>query len=764
MMMMVQVHIDDILIWADSAAELYEILKQVLDRLLEFGVKVNLEKCKFFVDKVVYLGHEISESGISPNKEKTRAISQAPEPQNVSQLKSFLGMIMYYSKFLEKLNVKLSPLFKLLRKDTKWEWNQECQRAFELSKKELSSDKLLVHYDPKLPIIVTCDASNDGIGGVLSHRVNGQERPVFFVSRTLTAAEKNYPILHREALAIVFTVEKFYKYVYGHRFEIFTDHKPLEGIFKCKRGEPAVIASRLQRYIIRMSIFDYSLTYKKGQENGNADCLSRLPIRDRLNEEDEREQKTFEIKALQSGGPLSLNIESVRKKTEEDSLLKEIRSCVMHGWRNGAIPRAHKNFFAKSNALSVEQGCVLFGSRLVMPKSLYESALSLLHSNHMGIVKMKQLARQYLFWDGLNEDIERYVASCETCQTLRKDKPDKVYGEWKKTTFPFERVHLDFFHFRGQTFLIFIDVFTRWLEIKRMNRTTAHHLTTALSEIFGTFGYASECVCDNGPPYNSYDFRKWLEERDIKLTHSPPYHPQSNGIVERAVQTTKGVLRKFVLDNKDSFQINRAIEEFLFTYRNTPRTENQIIPSHQMFAFQPKWKIPVLNFEKKNVRVKIEQKKRLAKPSSARKELARKAENKTPALEFKKNEEVLYLSSLKGYCYATKAKIVERLSAFVYLINVQGVMKKAHINQLRKSILKRPIYKAVEPEKKKIVEFQDAFEMLSDSQSSSSSSDEAFSTASETDRSMIKTPETPEVPRTIRKSVRKRLKTSFFRP
>lgn len=167
---------------------------------------------------------------------------EAPEPQNISQLKFFLGMIIYYEKFMQSLSVKLAPLFRLLRNDSEWDWNKECVEVFKQCKKELCGDKLLVHYDPSKPIVVTCDASNDGISSILSHRINGEERPVLFVSRSLSSAERKYPILHREALAIVFGMEKFHKYVYGHHVEIFSDHKPLEGIIANKKGEPPVVA------------------------------------------------------------------------------------------------------------------------------------------------------------------------------------------------------------------------------------------------------------------------------------------------------------------------------------------------------------------------------------------------------------------------------------------------------------------------------------------------------------------------------------------
>jgi hypothetical protein len=311
-------YIDDILIGGETIEQLHSKLLLVLDRLLQYNVKINWTKCKFFVEQVTYLGHEVSQMGISPSRQKVEAIVSAPEPKNVTQLQSFIGLVNYYSKFIPNLNQKLRVLYELTKKDAVWNWTKECSNIFEICKKDILQDTVLEHYDPKKRIVVVCDASDDGLSGILCHIVNGEEKPVFFVSRTLTKAEKNYPILHREALAIVFAMERFYKYVFGHPVEIFSDHKPLEGIFSPKRGEPPVISNRLERYILRMSKFDYVVKFRKGKENGNADCLSRLPIEDFLPvQEDESEGPLYEIKSLFSDSEITLNLGLVEKENPQ---------------------------------------------------------------------------------------------------------------------------------------------------------------------------------------------------------------------------------------------------------------------------------------------------------------------------------------------------------------------------------------------------------------------------------------------------------------
>ena len=592
-------------------------------------------------------------------------------------------------KFIPNLSFILAPLYNLQKKDAKWNWDDRCIKAFIECKRELCSEKLLTHYDPKKEIIVTTDACLDGVSGVLSHIVNGEERPVFFVSRALTPAERNYPTLHREALAVVFAMEKFYKYVYGHFVRIFSDHKPLEGIFN--KGGSSIVAQRLQRYVLRLSIFDYVLKHRPGKDIGHADGLSRLPIIGKPSGADERESKFFAIKSIAKGSPMSLNLDLIRSETKIDPELSKVRELLIKGWPNSRVAPELKRYFSKYRELSVEFDCVIYENRTIIPRSLQKAALKILHANHAGIVKMKQIAREYIYWEGINKDIENYVKSCEPCQALRKDKPNKEFGKWREATHPLERVHIDFFHFKGQTYLIFIDAYSRWLEIKVMNRTTASKVIRELDSIFCTFGYAETIVSDNGPPFDSHEFNNYAKEHEIELIHSPPYHPQSNGIVERAVQTVKSVLRKLAYEHKSHFQITDQIEKFLFTHRNSPSTEDNIISSHKMFNFKPRFELTKFKIIKstKISKIEFQEPKQVTFDSQDTNQRVTKPK---AGIEFKEREEVLYSARKNGYVQWYPAKIVKRKSDFTYIIKVSDSVKLAHINQLRKTIIKSKIF------------------------------------------------------------------------
>ena len=231
------VRMDDILISGKDDDHHMPNLEAVLKKLSEAGLRLRKEKCFFMVPEVTYCGYVINGHGIKPVEAKVDAIQNAPVPENVTQLRAFLGMLNYYHRFLPDIATVLEPLHKLLRQGTKWCWKTEQQMAFDKSKKPLQSANLLVHFQPDLELILASDASDYGVGAVLSHRIaDGAERPIGYVSRSLNKAECGYSTIEKGALAIIFGVKKFNQFLYSQKFTIQTDHKPLEGLFNEKKG------------------------------------------------------------------------------------------------------------------------------------------------------------------------------------------------------------------------------------------------------------------------------------------------------------------------------------------------------------------------------------------------------------------------------------------------------------------------------------------------------------------------------------------------
>ena len=235
-------YLDDILIVAKTEEEHDELLEKTLERLEKAGVRLSQEKCEFRLSELRYLGHRIDATGIHPTSEKVQAIKKAPVPQTVSQLRVFLGLVNYYSKFIPQTATLLTLLYKLLEKNCHWEWTEECNQVFETCKSLLTSEAVLVHYDSTKQLKLSCDASQYGLGAVLSHVLDGVERPIAFASRTLNKAEANYGQIEKEALALIYGVKKFHKYLYGRPFTMVTDHKPLLSILNGKSAVPSTNA------------------------------------------------------------------------------------------------------------------------------------------------------------------------------------------------------------------------------------------------------------------------------------------------------------------------------------------------------------------------------------------------------------------------------------------------------------------------------------------------------------------------------------------
>ena len=291
----VQCILDDMIITGRNDAEHLQNLERVLQRLQQYGLRVNIDKCYFMKERVTYCGHEIDKSGLWKMKDKVDAVLNAPVPQNVAQLRSLLGLVNYYNRYLPNLATVIKPLHELLEKNRKWVWSDACQLAFENIKKLITSEPVLTHYDPTAPIRLACDASPYGLGAVLSHVTpDGSEKPIAFASRSLSKAERNYAQIDREAVAIFWSVKKFHAYLFGRKFTLLTDHQPLTSIFSPSKSIPVTSAARLQRYALFLSGFNYDIEFKSTKRHCNADAMSRLPFSS-LNDEDDNEPSAEDI-------------------------------------------------------------------------------------------------------------------------------------------------------------------------------------------------------------------------------------------------------------------------------------------------------------------------------------------------------------------------------------------------------------------------------------------------------------------------------------
>ena len=578
-------YLDGILVTGTTREEHEKNLRLVLSRLQKFGLRLNASKCKFFQTKVEYLGHQITPSGISPTQERVKSVVEAPAPKNKSELKSFLGMITFNAKFLPDLSTMLHPLYRLLKNDTRWKWSNDCQEAFTKAKLSVSQAPVLAHYDVTKPIKLYCDASPYGVGACMMHIINGEEQPVAYASRTLSDAEKNYAQVEREALALIFGVKKFNQYLYGRQFTLVTDHRPLCKLFGHKEEVRPLAAARMQRWALILSAYTYKIEYIQGSANQCADCLSRLP------------QSAISVHPAERGNEvhamaidnLPVTAKLIAKKTAKDPVLARLVTCIRHGSWPSPVPDNMIPYHHRKLELTVQDGCIIWGKRVVIPKVLRAKLLEELHVGHIGICRMKALARSHLWWPHLDQDVEAMAAQCEACKITAAMPAQAAHHPWQYPSSPWERVHIDYGEWNKIDFLVMVDAFSKWPEVKVVSSTTTQKTITVLSEIFATHGFPRMLVSDNGPQFTSAEFEDFLQQNDIIHYKSPPYHPSSNGLAENMVKNVKNHLKKDLPDSK--VNISRSMSTFLSTYRNIPHTVTNKSPADLILIQAPRTRL-----------------------------------------------------------------------------------------------------------------------------------------------------------------------------
>lgn len=265
------VYLDDIVVISTTLDEHITQLREVFTRLRKYNLQLQPPKCEFLKHEVRYLGHIITEDGVKPDPEKISCVVNYRTPSNAKEVKSFLGLIGYYRRFVKDFSKIAKPLTNLLKKDEPYRWTDKCQEAFQLFKDILTNKPLLQYPDFSQPFNVTTDASNIAIGAILSQGEVGKDLPISYASRTLNKAEINYNTTEKELLSIIWATKQFRQYIYGRKFNIITDHKPLVWLFGVK--DPG---ARLTRWRLQLEEFDYNIIYKPGTLNTNADALSRI--------------------------------------------------------------------------------------------------------------------------------------------------------------------------------------------------------------------------------------------------------------------------------------------------------------------------------------------------------------------------------------------------------------------------------------------------------------------------------------------------------
>ena len=578
-------YLDDILVTGKDEKEHFETLDRVLSKLADFGLCCNKEKCVFFKDEVLYLGYTINRRGKQPDAQRVEAIRKLPVPKDVKQIEAFIGKVNYYNKFISNFSNLCAPLNRLRQKNVKWNWDESCQRAFESLKERLSEATMLVHFDRTLPIVLATDASSYGLGAVIMHRFpDGTEKPIAHASKSLTAAEKNYSQIEKEALSIIYGVRKFHQYLAGTTFELVTDHQPLLTIFHPKKGIPMATANRLQRWAISLMGYSYTIRYKPTLQHANADALSRLPAGDDDAFVDNESIQVNRIRTqIMEESPV--DCVAVRTAVDADPNLRLIRKFVLDKWPNSISKQKDPDIFQYyviRDSLSVVKGCLLKDTQVIVPKPLRLRVLQMVHRSHLGVVKMKRMARMHCWWPRMELDIEQLAKQCQICATMAV-KPKEEFKPWPEPEHVWSRVHMDFLGpLWNSKWLIMIDAKSKFPFVADMgNNTSANKLCEVLEEAIDWLGPPTTLVSDNGPPFTSNEMKVFYNRYGIDHVTTAPYHPASNGIAERFVRSFKEGMTK----QQQSGQTNKlqALRNVLRSYRWTPHSTTEVPPAEMLF-------------------------------------------------------------------------------------------------------------------------------------------------------------------------------------
>ena len=580
-------HMDDVLVFAETAEEHDKRVRSVLQRLLEKGMTLNKDKCAFSQTSVCFLGHVVSEKGIEIDPEKSRAVCEFPAPKSVQELLRFNGMVNQLAKFIPSLAEVNEPLRQLLRKDCVWIWDTPQADAFQKVKELLTSPDVLAHYDPEKPCIIAADACSNGLGAVLLQEdKDGIRRPVYYASRAMSDTEKRYAVIEKEALAATWACDKFSDYIIGSPFILETDHRPLVPLLSST--DLSKLPPRILRFRLKIMRYSPEVRYVPGNKQLTADALSRAPTGVQSSSEILFTHEVEDFKdSLVKQIPISdKRIQDIFEAQSADAVIQQVKKYVLDGWPP-VLP--HKPvlqpYWEQRQHLTVENDLLLYNTRLVVPQSLQLATLDALHEGHLGMTKCKGRAMNIVWWPGISKQIESMCAKCATCMLHRPSNREPLMPYSFPDEAPWTRVGTDLFELKGQTYVVVVDYTSRWFEIRELRQTSSFHVIEALQDIFGMHGIPKVVISDNGPQYASSEFAQFANTWGFMHVTSSPKHPMSNGEAERAVQTAKNILKK-----NPKGDINRA----LLAYRSAP-LQNGLSPSEILMNRRLRTTLPIMS-------------------------------------------------------------------------------------------------------------------------------------------------------------------------
>ena len=482
-------------------------LTNLFQRAEKCNLKFNLDKIQYKKKEVSFFGETYTTTGRKPDPGKVEAIRTMKQPENKKELQSFLGLCQYLTKFTPELASLSEPLRFLTRKNAIFDWTQQHTRAFECIKQALTREQELAHFDPEKETVIQTDASIKGLGACLLQ----EGKPVYYASRAIGEAEKNYIAIELESLAVAWAFEKLHHFIYSKKFKLQTDQKPLATILSRSQNAST---PRLQRLLNRAFQYNFDVEYIKGETNVVADCLSRLGVT-----KDHIKLPKAMVHSVSVELPATKDfLDRVKTATQKDQELQLLTQQVKLGWpkKISEVDDKIKCYWSFREDITITDDILVKGHRIIVPKNMHEYMLNQVHEGHFGMDKCKVRMSNCCYWPNVNKEIEGMIRNCPTCLEFAQAKPktkkkDMLHHEVPST--PWTKLATDVFHFQGANYLILVDYTSKFPVVKQLRKNDQRAVTITLEEIFTERGYPDELVSDNGPCYRGEQFGKFLRRK-----------------------------------------------------------------------------------------------------------------------------------------------------------------------------------------------------------------------------------------------------------
>ena len=580
---------DDMVIFGRNEEEHDRNLILFLETTRKNGLVLNKKKLQFKKEEVSFFGHRWNSTGISPDPKKTESILKMQFPPDKETMHSFLGLVNFLNRYTPKLAELCSPLRKLILKDSHYSPGDPEHAAFDAIKAEFKKKIILPYFDRNKETILQTDASKKGFGAVILQ----EEQPIYYASRALTSAEKNYQNLEREAQAAVWVMEKFHYFLYGRKFILQTDQKPLVSIF---RKHMIDVSPRIQRITIRAWQYDFEPQHIPGRINVIADSLSRVtPLEF---QDSNAEKDILAVNFLQYSSIEERERDEVLQETNKDIELQSLKHYISTGWpsKRSQIPVSLHPYWNFRDELMVESGILMKNSKVLIPETLKQKYLKQIHQGHQGIEACRSRAREFVFWVNINSDLKEMVEKCDICQSQQNSTTSVQKYVSEVPPHPWHTLGSDLFYFHRIDFLVVVDYFSKYLIVRKIPNSTSSAVIKELGLIFSEFGNPLVFRSDNGPCYSSQEFKFFMQNWLVEHRTSSPHYPQSNGLAESMVKVSKNLIEKAI---KQDLPWNKL----LLDYRCTPISSEIPSPAEILFGRKFRSSISILPSQVLNDRI-----------------------------------------------------------------------------------------------------------------------------------------------------------------